>query len=50
MIKYCKWKWNNDTWQYDTGCGKNEWALDNLSNEYVRIFKFCPFCGKEIRI
>lgn len=42
----CKWKYDDETDSYDTDCD-NKFCFTYVKKE--EEFKFCPYCGKEIK-
>jgi len=44
--KYCIWEYIKEFDFYRTGCNRSYWKESrDFSN-----FKYCPYCGKEIKI
>ena len=49
MIDKCEWTYNEDGhWEYwDTSCGKAFLFSEGTPEDSG--FKFCPYCGKELK-
>jgi hypothetical protein len=48
-IAECKWQVLADESEYHSSCDNTFWLQDGSTLEEI-VFKFCPFCGKSIKL
>lgn len=47
-MKKCLWEYNDTDDFYETACGEGHMFNEGTISE--NKYKFCPYCGKEIKV